>query len=431
MLSRLKLFSLFSLTLLFSAGLPTLSASWKLAPPPVQAQTSEARETEGQSQQAKNLLQQALTITRESKDSQLEERIRQILSDVEKSSISPQKAEANQLLIQGWQYAEDANFQAALRSFKKALNIYQNLGERQGESETLIRMAWVYFQLGETKRALDLYQQGLQIAREIGKPFLQSLALRNMGNSYLRLRQEEQAIEAFQEALDISRKARDLAEEARTLHDLTFFYRRKGQYQLAIQTYQQALTVFRDRDELYGQEHILINLGDVYVILNQYREATAAYQQSLIIARKLSDRRIERAVLGRIGNLLVKQEQPELAIVFYKQAVNVTETIRKDIRDLPLKLQESYTETVAGTYRRLADLLLQQDRILEAQQVLDLLKVQELDDYLAGVWRQAKTEKGVPNLPPEQQINDGIDEILTKAVELGRELTQFNRLGVV
>jgi predicted Zn-ribbon and HTH transcriptional regulator len=57
-----------------------------------------------------------------------------------------------------------------------------------------------------------------------------------------------------------------------------------------------------------------------------------------------------------------------------------------------------------STYRKLADLLLQQDRILEAQRVLDLLKVQELDEYLDGVRSTAATQRGVDTLGAERQI---------------------------
>lgn len=76
--------------------------------------------------------------------------------------------------------------------------------------------------------------------------------------------------------------------------------------------------------------------------------------------------------------MLQAQKQPVLAIVFLKQAVNVMEGIRQDLRGPSQEQQKSYTETVAHTYRTLADLLLQNNRGLEAQQVLDLLKIQEL-----------------------------------------------------
>ncbi len=88
--------------------------------------------------------------------------------------------------------------------------------------------------------------------------------------------------------------------------------------------------------------------------------------------------------------MLEQQNQPALAIVFYKQAVNLTESIRSDLKLLSLEQQKSFTETVANTYRNLADLLLKQDRVLETQQVLDLLKVQELDEYLRNVPAQKR-----------------------------------------
>jgi hypothetical protein len=47
-------------------------------------------------------------------------------------------------------------------------------------------------------------------------------------------------------------------------------------------------------------------------------------------------------------------------------------------------VQESYTQTVADTYRKLADLLITQGRIAEAQQTLELLKLQELNDFNRG-----------------------------------------------
>ena len=70
-----------------------------------------------------------------------------------------------------------------------------------------------------------------------------------------------------------------------------------------------------------------------------------------------------------------------MAIVFYKQSVNVHEKIRIDISKLPRESQESYAQSVAGTYRSLADLLIQQGHLPEAQAILELLKLRELRDF--------------------------------------------------
>ena len=80
------------------------------------------------------------------------------------------------------------------------------------------------------------------------------------------------------------------------------------------------------------------------------------------------------------------------------------ETIRKDIIGLKKEEQKSYLSTIEKDYRNLADILLKQDRILEAQQVLDLLKVQELGDYLKTVRGNTQTAQGIELQRPEQNI---------------------------
>ncbi|MDX2231429.1 MAG: CHAT domain-containing protein [Leptolyngbyaceae cyanobacterium bins.349] len=58
---------------------------------------------------------------------------------------------------------------------------------------------------------------------------------------------------------------------------------------------------------------------------------------------------------------------------------------------------------MAGTYRRLADLLLSQGRVLEAQQVLELLKIQELRDYTRNT-RAGGTTSGIDFDATERKI---------------------------
>jgi CHAT domain-containing protein len=117
-------------------------------------------------------------------------------------------------------------------------------------------------------------------------------------------------------------------------------------------------------------------------------------------------------------------KQPELAILFYKQSVNVRLClIRKDIRGLSKDEQKSYLSTIDKAYRNLADLLLKQDRILEALQVLDLLKVQELEDYFKNIKGSDRSAQGVRVLEPEKAISSQLLTISNeKAPELNRQL---------
>ncbi len=201
-----------------------------------------------------------------------------------------------------------------------------------------------------------------------------------------------------------------------------------SQFQAALQYYQQALTIYREIGDRNGVGSSLNNLGSAYDALGQYQNAIQFYQQSLAIKREIGDRSGEGVTLSNIGLLLAKQNQPQLAIIFYKQSVNVREAIRQDIRGLPKEKQQSYTETIADDYRSLADLLLKQDRVLEAQRVLDLLKVQELEDYLRNVRGSDNSAQGLAERSPELQIKKGYELILDKAIQLGKELSQLESI---
>ncbi|HEY9725910.1 MAG TPA: CHAT domain-containing protein, partial [Chroococcales cyanobacterium] len=85
-------------------------------------------------------------------------------------------------------------------------------------------------------------------------------------------------------------------------------------------------------------------------------------------------------------------------------------------------------KTVTNTYKDLADLLLKQNRVLEAQQVLDLLKVQELEDYLKTVRGNNQTAQGVPLLPQERQVQNDYAAIQDKAIALGKELEALRKI---
>ena len=122
--------------------------------------------------------------------------------------------------------------------------------------------------------------------------------------------------------------------------------------------------------------------------------------------------------MSNVGRLFKTQDQPELAIIFFKESVNTYESIRSELVTLDPDLQVSYTDSIADTYRTLADLLLQQNRIIEAQRILDLLKVQELDEYLQDVERSPYTESGVDFWQVETDLLALYQQVIDQAAEL-------------
>lgn len=374
-----------------------------------------------------------------------------------------------QLYQKGMQLSKRGQYREALETFQKALVIARELGDKAREWKNLNQIGLVYNSLGEYKFALDFLQQALTIPKQvfentgaihynIGQVYYQlgqyELALdffsqasaltqklgskagevrilNTIGNVHSKLEQYELALDFYQQALAFLKTVdfeKKLLEGA-TLNNIAQVYSNQKKYELALKFYQQALTIQKQFGSKTGEGAILDNIGEAYYQLGQYQTALGYYQQALVISQETGDRAKEGENLSNIGYLLEKHNKPELAIVFFKQSVNVREAIRESIKGLPQEQQQSYTETIAEDYRHLADLFLQQNRILEAQRVLDLLKVQELDDYLHNVRGSRGTAQGVPNLPPEQQIEESYQEILDEAIAIGKELTQLREKG--
>ena len=342
--------------------------------------------------------------------------------------IAQTDTQAQQLSDEGFALFKEGSaesYQQAIRKWKQALSLWQKVGNKEQEALLNLFLGRVYDDLGFKPKALEYYNQALTLYQALKDRAGEATTLNNIGAVYDALGEKQKALDFYQQALPLRRAVGDRAGEATTLNNIGRVYDYLGEKQKALDYYQQVLPLSRAVGDRAGEALTLNNIGSVYHALGEKQKALDYLQQSLPLSRAVGDRAGEATTLDNIGYLLQQQKQPQLAIIFYKQSVNVYETLRGDIKGLSKELQQTYTESVADTYRRLSDLLLEQDRILEAQRVLDLLKVQELDDYLRGVRGNNNTETGIANLPPEQKIDAGIESILAKAVNIGQEISQL------
>lgn len=317
-------------------------------------------------------------------------------------------------------YAGQGNYSRAIELRQQALAIYQEIGARSSEIAGLIGLGRSYHDLGQYNKALEFHRQALALSQAVGQRSNEVTALGNIGKAYLWQGQFSEARAFYEQGLQLARDIGDVGSEAALLDALGRTYEREGQLDRALDIYQQALTIEREIGYRLTESATLRGLGVVYGKQGRQSEALAAFQQALTIQRQIDQPAIEAQTLASLGELLVAQNQPEMAIAFYKQSVNLTEGIRASLGTLPTDLQQSYTDSVADTYRTLADLLLQQNRVLEAQRVLDLLRVQELDDYLHNVRSTEQTATGVDLWEPEQRILDLYNQTIAEGAELAQ-----------
>ncbi|WP_434683985.1 CHAT domain-containing protein [Pseudanabaena minima] len=297
-------------------------------------------------------------------------------------------------------------YQKAIAFYQQALAIKKQIGDRNGEARSLNNLGAIYKNLGQYQKAIDFYQQSLAIKKQIGDRDGEATSLNNMGLVYDYLGQYQKAIDFYQQSVAIAKQIGESSIEARSLNNLGAVYDRLGQYQKAIDFYGQALEMQEKIGDRQGEARSLNNLGVAYKNLRQYSRAIDLHQQSLAIKKQIGDRQGEATSLNNLGFDFNQLGQTEISILFYKQAVNVFESIRQSLKGLREEEQQSFTNTITNSYRNLADLLLKQGRIMEALQVLDLLKVQELEDYFKNIKGSDRSAQGVRLLEAEKAISD-------------------------
>ena len=228
----------------------------------------------------------------------------------------------------------DRAFHGSLLIFdvKKKAHLYNDLGD-------------AYYAMGDSDRALGSFQTGLIMQRNFGRLSEQAYALEKIGLISLSSPTPEKlqtALASFEESLALTRKSGNPSREAEALHNLATACERMGDRQRAL--------------SLYGQ--------------------------ALAIRNRLKDPEGQGETLDRLMHLWKSMNQPALAAFYGKQAVNMFQQIRVNMQGIGEDLQKSYLGSHSATYRELADTLIVQGRIPEAQQVLDLLKNEEYLDFI-------------------------------------------------
>jgi len=289
-------------------------------------------------------------------------------------------------------------------------------------------LGFTYHALGEYKKVIDFYQQAIAISKRYKNPSSEAESVAFSGYTYNALGDSKKAIESGLTALALYKSATKTVNslfEGRVNYSLGFAYQSLGNSGKAIERYQQALILLKKIKDAEGLGYTLNGLAETYRNLGQQAKAIDFSMQTIALSRQSGDRLNEGNALNNLGDVASKQNQTELAILFYKQSVNIRESIRKDNHKLNKDLQQSYLNTVALSYRKLADLLLKKGRVIEALQVLDLLKVQELEDYFKSINASNRAAQGIRILDAEKVVAGRLSSFsFDKAADLNDQLAK-------
>jgi CHAT domain-containing protein/Flp pilus assembly protein TadD len=234
--------------------------------------------------------------------------------------------------------------EAAVNNLNEALNIYQNIQDRQGEAETLFWLGNAYFAVANYDEVINFYNQSLAIAREINYQWLENLvqqalagfainnnpqqqeAHRLMEKAFEQVNtgQLEAAEQSLKQARTIYQKLQDYEQEARILGNLGTVCNRLGKFSEAIQYLQQLLEFFSQQPyQEIAKADVLGTLGIAYRNLGYYAEAIDCAQQCLTIKEQRQDFQGVFSALESIGLAYYFLGEYDQAIEYYENSLKV------------------------------------------------------------------------------------------------------------
>ncbi len=205
--------------------------------------------------------------------------------------------------------------------------------------------------------------------------------------------------------------------------------RETGRYAEAEPLYRQTLA---NDTKFLGPDHpnvavASLLLGKLLRLNGRDADAASALKNAYRIAHISGNRMLTWRVSGELMLLYGRgtQPRPALAIFYGKEAVNDLQHLRGNMNGSSAEAQRAFVSAaeVGGTYTSLAELMIADGRLAEAQQVLAMLKEREFYDFTRDS-SNTDSRKTVASLnAPEKQL----DDLSSREVSMGEEYGSLQR----
>jgi CHAT domain-containing protein/lipopolysaccharide biosynthesis regulator YciM len=208
-----------------------------------------------------------------------------------------------------------------LGKFADAIGIYsiaQNLAEKMGDnarlSLSLDRIGNTDFRRDNYEEALKSLRRSLELREQLGDKGRIAETLYNTGQVYEWQEKYDLALEFYSKALALSEEVKERAVEGSTLRNIGNVYRARGRYDLAAVNYLKSLRIKEELGDKDGVATALNGLGGLSYFLRDYSQAVDYFTRSLALYEELGNRPRANAVRGNLSTTFVELGQIGLAL---------------------------------------------------------------------------------------------------------------------
>jgi CHAT domain-containing protein len=130
----------------------------------------------------------------------------------------------------------------------------------------------------------------------------------------------------------------------------------------------------------------------------------------------------------QLARALRERHQNALAIFFGKESIDQIQQLRRSLVGADARLDPLFIRDKVAVYRELADWLMEAGRMDEALEVLDLLKGEELSEFLVRAGSETTRRPRISRSPAEAQIGSRYQGLIESDAAGGADIDELSRL---
>ena len=194
-------------------------------------------------------------------------------------------AHAHHLL--GHVQSQTGAYEEADPNFRRALDLFRELGDRANEAVVLNGLAGMLEKQERYPEALAVALDALRMLKAVGHWWTQATLENGVGWLYAHLGQYDRALTHCQRALSLHRDSGHRGGTADTLDSIGYVYLHLGDTAQAKANYIKAIEAYREIGAPFGEGNSLAGLGDALLAEGNREAARTAWHEAIVILDRL------------------------------------------------------------------------------------------------------------------------------------------------
>ena len=229
--------------------------------------------------------------------------------------------EANAWNIKGLVQMTIGLYLESIDYFMKALNLYQDIGEKSGAGRVMGNLGISYTYLNMYDKALEYNSEVLALQLELQEMSEVARITGNIGIIHLYKGNFQQALQNFLEASLLHEELREKSSLARITANIGMVYYSLGSFDLALDYLETAYTYHKELEERLFIAVDIGNIAMVYQKLGFLDKSLEMLIESLNTFEIIGSKTQIASVTGNIGVLYSDLESYEKALEYYRKAI--------------------------------------------------------------------------------------------------------------